>query len=66
MSPCMDAQLSQGRCKSCYAFAVTGALEAMKALASKENKLTSLSEQNIIDCSGEVATLYIHYSSDLC
>ena len=43
----------QGRCKSCYAFAVTGALEGMKALADKKNELISLSEQNIIDCSGE-------------
>lgn len=46
-------RLLQGRCKSCYAFAVTGALESMKALSSEENKLTSLSEQNIIDCSGD-------------
>ena len=46
--------LLQGRCKSCYAFAVTGALESMKALVSEETKLTSLSEQNIIDCSGEL------------
>ena len=53
--------LLQGRCKSCYAFAVTGALESMKALESRKlkvlgnekNKLTSLSEQNIIDCSGD-------------
>ena len=55
---------------------MTGALESMKALASKENKLTSLSEQNIIDCSGEVAAfcfrltcaLHFAYSSvyDLC
>lgn len=50
----LDNLLLQGRCKSCYAFAVTGALESMKVLASEENKLTSLSEQNIIDCSGEL------------
>ncbi len=58
------SSLLQGRCKSCYAFAVTGALESIKALenmkvleskkviGSEENKLIPLSEQNIIDCSG--------------
>lgn len=41
----------QGRCRSCYAFSVTGALESMNALAS--NKIVQLSEQNIIDCSSK-------------
>ena len=40
----------QGRCHSCYAFSVTGALEGMHSLGS--GSLLSLSEQNIIDCSG--------------
>ncbi|XP_064388733.1 procathepsin L-like [Halichondria panicea] len=40
---------NQGRCRSCYAFAITGALESMNALATK--KIVQLSEQNIVDCS---------------
>jgi len=40
----------QGRCRSCYAFSVTGAMEAMHALVT--GRLVSLSEQNILDCSG--------------
>ena len=40
----------QGWCRSCYAFTVTGALEGMHALVT--GKLVSLSEQNILDCSG--------------
>ena len=77
MSPRCSILLLQGRCKSCYAFAVVGALESMKALATKENKLTSLSEQNIIDCTGDQATYInvnfigmqlciLHTSTDLC
>ena len=69
---CSINSLLQGRCKSCYAFAVTGALESMKALESRklkvlgseETKLTSLSEQNIIDCSGDWSVsmqLYVAY-----
>ena len=43
----------QGRCLSCYAFSVVGALEGHKALASS-GKLVSLSEQSIVDCSGKL------------
>ena len=40
----------QGQCGASYAFSAVGALEGAWALA--HGKLTLLSEQNIIDCSG--------------
>lgn len=41
----------QGFCHCSYAFSVTGAIEGARALAT--DKLEPLSEQNIVDCSGE-------------
>ncbi len=40
----------QGECCSCYAFSIVAALEGSHALATGE--LVSLSEQNVVDCSG--------------
>ena len=44
------ATQTQGQCGASYAFSAMGALEGAWALA--HGKLTLLSEQNIIDCSG--------------
>ncbi|EER02229.1 cysteine protease, putative, partial [Perkinsus marinus ATCC 50983] len=40
---------NQGGCGSCWAFCVTGALEAKHAIATGE--LLSFSEQQLVDCS---------------
>ena len=55
--------IQQGQCGASYAFSAIGALEGAWSLA--HGKLTLLSEQNIIDCSGKDTTL-THISLTMC